>query len=687
MLSHLALLAQNSIDECLAARYIPDVADYCSGEMAFSNLGATPSAEQPPFCWDAANADADVWFYVRPRRAGLLIRVFGNSPNNSNTLSEMAIGIYDGNCADLEPRACREIPQGVDNATEIPIIGLTIGAPVYIRVSSRSENVGTFELCIEEFNPVVLPESDCGTAVVLCDKSTFFVENLNSTGRDNNELEEGNCVNAEFASAWYSWTAETAGTLTFVLTPTSPDPTEDLDFAIYRLPNGVNDCSNKELLRCMASGETQGNPPSANAPCLGSTGLRVGSTDITEVGGCSLGDDNFLAPLDMIAGETYVLIVNNFSQTTTGSNFGFTIEFGGTGTFQGPLPDFGIAASQGFQCDQQITFSNLSVSPTDQILSYFWNFGEGAIPETATGIGPHNVIYATFGSKLAALTVETSRGCLLTEIQEIDIDICCDSPEDLVLTTNITDPLCAGDRNAVAQVTAGSGSALTLYSFNNGAYAPNNIYTDLGAGSYTISARDAKGCEGSTTLLLQDPPPLQLMLSADSLLVQLGTGTQLYSESGPMDRVFVYQWAPEEGLSCIDCTDPFAIPRGTTTYQLMAVDQDGCSITEEITIRTNNIKRFYAPNAVNLSSTSGNNRFKVDTNIAIDIIEFLNIYDRWGGIIYSESNISVDDPNYQGWDGYSGGQKVNPGVYIWVARLRYIDDEVETVSGDVTIFD
>lgn len=682
------LSAQNPLDECLSAMYIPDVADYCSGEIAFNNMDASASSEQLPFCWDAEDAESDVWFYVRPRRAGLLIRAFGQSASNpNNTLEELAIAIYNGTCTDLQRLACREIPSGIENSIEIPVAGLTIGAPVYIRVSSSLANAGSFELCIEEFNPVVLPESDCGTSVVLCDKSTFFVENLNSTGENNNELEEGNCINSEFASAWYTWTVENSGTLTFVLTPTSPDPNEDLDFAIYRLPNGVGDCNNKELVRCMASGESQGNSAAANALCLGPTGLRTGATDISEVGGCMTGDDNFIAPLDMIEGETYALIVNNFSQSTTGSNFGFTIDFGGTGSFQGPSPDFNIVANQGFQCDQQIIFQNMSESPTDQIVSYSWNFGEGAIPETATGSGPHNVIYATFGEKLAALTIETSRGCLLTDIQELDIATCCLSTDEIDISTMISNPLCSGDQNAIAQVSVGSGSSFTLYSFENGEYFPNNIFTGLGAGSYSIMAIDAKGCEGSTILTLEDPAPLELSLRSELDTVLLGTGTNINATSGPTDRTFSYLWTPIEGLTCTDCTNPFAIPPGTTTYNLEATDQDGCSIIENITIFTNNIKRFYAPNAVNLSSSLGNERFLIDGNIAIEIIEELIVYDRWGGILHQIENLVIGDPNYQGWDGRVNGKKVNPGVYVWVASIRYIDGEIENISGDVTIFD
>jgi PKD repeat protein len=54
-----------------------------------------------------------------------------------------------------------------------------------------------------------------------------------------------------------------------------------------------------------------------------------------------------------------------------------------------------------------VTFTSVSVGTVD---NYVWNFGESATPATATGIGPHSVIYATEGTKTVSLTVSNSIG-------------------------------------------------------------------------------------------------------------------------------------------------------------------------------------------------------------------------------------------------------------------------------------
>jgi gliding motility-associated-like protein len=57
--------------------------------------------------------------------------------------------------------------------------------------------------------------------------------------------------------------------------------------------------------------------------------------------------------------------------------------------------------------NEVITFTNTS-SQTTTGASYTWNFGAGANPQTATGIGPHNITYNSAGSFNAVLTVNNN---------------------------------------------------------------------------------------------------------------------------------------------------------------------------------------------------------------------------------------------------------------------------------------
>lgn len=176
---------------------------------------------------------------------------------------------------------------------------------------------------------------DCSNAQVLCDKMPVVLQTLPDAGADDHEVGATTCLTENFPetnSAWFKWTIEKAGTLEFTILPL--DEHDDIDFVVYHLPGSLQNCAGKQELRCMLAGQILGEGSPADQACTGATGLTAGADYFSEGRGCSDGASNFLAPLDVVPGESYLLLVNNFR-----SSLGFMLEFGGTCTFR-PVPGF-----------------------------------------------------------------------------------------------------------------------------------------------------------------------------------------------------------------------------------------------------------------------------------------------------------------------------------------------------------
>ena len=60
------------------------------------------------------------------------------------------------------------------------------------------------------------------------------------------------------------------------------------------------------------------------------------------------------------------------------------------------------------------------------------------------------------------------------------------------------------------------------------------------------------------------------------------------------------------------------------------------------------------------------------------------MFDRWGNALYSMEDFLPNSPTI-GWDGRFKGQPMNPGVFVWVAEIEFIDGQRESYKGDVTI--
>ncbi|HFA51871.1 MAG TPA: T9SS type B sorting domain-containing protein [Bacteroidetes bacterium] len=553
------LLAQ--ADECAFATVLNNVTNYCSGTGEFNNNGASLSGTAQPTCFpDVTN---DVWFQFTAIATTLQVAVIGNTSGNTGpggTMQRPQLAIYSGTCGGvLTEIQCASDGFG-NNIAETFAGPLTIGQTYYIRVDARSGNTGTFQLCVNNFNEVADPSSDCPTGVILCDKSSFTVESLQGTGNDNNEFDQSICIQTEFASAWYRWTCRDAGTLTFTITPTNPS--DDIDFAVFELPNGVDDCSDKQKLRCEAGGENVGQPFSTWQICTGPTGLRTGETDTDEQPGCSGGNNNFVSPINMEVGKSYALIINNFSNTGNG----FSIQFGGTGTFLGPEAAFTTEPPIQACLSEAITFTDASQS-VEGISAWNWNFGVGANPSTATGDGPHEVTYDTPGQKFVSLTITSESGCIITTVQEINI---LEEPD---VTPEIIADYCGPSATTGAIILSPNTADLPYtYDWNaTGIFTSDSSMTDLPIGTYAIDVMAANGCTQLFTVEI--PEGLSLAAGVDPISPPTCNGDSDGSISISIEVAnppvtFDFGSGPQAS-NTLD-----GIPAGT--YNVQVVDGQGC---------------------------------------------------------------------------------------------------------------
>ena len=568
--------AQPANDECVNAIELTDLNNWCSVQDAFTTINATVSPEDNPSCFPNNQNAFDVWFTFTAVATEISITVAGETDlNDGGTIQDPQFALYEGSCDLLgDPIAC-----GSDNANadEITVIqsGLVIGETYFLRVSARFNQTGTFQLCLNNFSEVPAPDGDCATAVILCDKSTFTVGFLAGVGDTPNEIGDVSCNDAscpfdESSSTWYKWTCDESGPLAFVLTP--QNPATDLDFVLYELPNGLDDCTGKQDLRCMASGENVGAPLEEWAPCTGQTGLSLADPDDSENCGCTPGDNNFASAVDMVAGRSYALVINNFDQNGSG----FTIEFDqspGTGTFLGPEANFNFSPS--ISCvGETVTFTDASTF-VGNIETYEWDFGTGAEPRTAFGPGPHEIIYNTPGLKPVVLEVTSERGCIVTRIDLTTEVVCCE--DHFTGSADITDVACPNSTNGAIDFTVDSGYDPYGYTWSNGSNTED--LSGLSPGTYTVTVTDEATCEAEFTFTVDSPPPYAF----DTLVVMPtcnggidGAVTLVVSGGTPP---YEYNWegtgfGPDNTLSNIS--------QGEYTVEVR--DANGCTFTQVLPV-------------------------------------------------------------------------------------------------------
>jgi gliding motility-associated-like protein len=511
----LLLVAQPANDDCGTAIALPETDTYCSGAAAFTTAGATTSLDQSEYaiCIDERLEIKDVWFSFRARRNSVTIRVVGAVPGNERgALVRPQFSLIGGDCGSDENLACRSPfgNTGDQNGGSLIYNELVRGEIYHILVGARDGNEGSFELCVEQFDAVPEPSSDCVTGVVLCDKSPFSVQKLEGRGVVNDDMMADDVVCGgppqELNSTWYKWTCDQPGTLSFTITPLGAAPNEDIDFTLYELTSGLEGCGDRRVLRHMYSGEG-GSAPNYSV-CLGPTGIRDGESDRTENCGCTIGDNNFIESIEMEAGKSYALAILNFS----GSGDGFSIEFGGTGTFLGPEPELVFSTAETCVGDP-VTFEDRSTS-VDGIASWEWDFGPDAQPRNATGPGPHEVSFGRAGNPSVTLAITTTRKCVeYITTSEVNV-VCCENQ--FAGLAEVIPENCPASMDGEIRFSGRSiiDETTLAYAWSTG--ATSAAIDGLGAGSYTVTISDGSGCSADFIYQVEGPEPIRY----DTLIMQ-----------------------------------------------------------------------------------------------------------------------------------------------------------------------
>lgn len=438
-------------DDCATALTLTNVTNYCSSATQYTNSGSTASGFSVGSCW-TASATSDVWFSFVAIGTNVLISV------NGATIQQPRIAIYTGTCAGT----LTQLPGGCTNGTggspdsQLFNSGLVQGTTYFIRISTTSAQRGTFQLCINNYTPPPSASADCNGAGRLCNKNSISVTNLISGGVNNNE-NAGTCLSGfgifETNSVWYTWTCQTAGTLTMDIIPANQ--MDDIDFIVFQLSTS-DPCGPRTAIRCSATSFINGNA---------STGMNATSTDQNEAIGWSGIEDAYVQQLNMTVGTSYAVLINNTNATN-----GFTLNWGGTGTFVGP--DANITGGPFIVCPGVAVSLDGNTSTGYNTLS--WNFANGpGTPASATGPGPHSVTYPSTGTYVAILNATSSTGC--TSVETVTITV---SPA-ITPTFAAVPAFCSGQ-------TAPAFPVQTNVPLVAGTWSPNAI-SNTASGTYTFT--------------------------------------------------------------------------------------------------------------------------------------------------------------------------------------------------------
>lgn len=354
--------------------------------------------------------------------------------------------------------------------------------------------------------------------------------------------------------------------------------------------------------------------------------------------------------ISVISGGTYIVTVTNADGCTDADTIFIN---------QNPALSAG-ASSTDVKCyGMNDGFSTISANGGTFPFSYLWSNGQTS--PTATLLV--NGIYSA--------TVTDSKGCASV------VTIFIDEPEQLVINSTITEPVCADVNDGKIDLSVNGGTLPYSYNWSDGNLSEDN--DSLASGNFSVTISDNNNCIINQSFIINSPP--SVFIDADikdasctgenngSVEIQVFGGTSPY----------FYLWSNGETKSQI-------LNLKSQIYSVTVTDLNGC--TGKLSAKVDELKikidedLISVPNVFTPNGDNANDYFKIYSE-AENIADYeMTIYNRWGELIFKTNDINAK------WDGKFKGKEIAEGVYFCSLQLSVNclgNNEVITKTSSVNL--
>lgn len=209
-----------------------------------------------------------------------------------------------------------------------------------------------------------------------------------------------------------------------------------------------------------------------------------------------------------------------------------------------------------------------------------------------------------------------------------------------------------------------------------------NQANGLRSGDQSIRITDRYGCTFDTVLNLESPLPFEVEIGADQVI---DLGETLNVSARGNRPVVEYKWKFTPPIECPNCSMLEWLPIASGILSVSAKSDKNCIATDSIYIKVNKIRKVFIPDAFTPNGDGSNDYFTIFAGIPnVKRIEQLRIFDRWGGLVFERLDIPPNDP-LLGWDGQVKGKSLPEGNYAYLARIRFLDEAIESFSGNIQL--
>lgn len=309
-------------------------------------------------------------------------------------------------------------------------------------------------------------------------------------------------------------------------------------------------------------------------------------------------------------------------------------------------------------------YYNIEYTGTTQPnMTYLWNFGENALPQSSTDQNYFDLAFTDTGLQVINLIVTTDDGCSVSASKVLNVSLGGFSSQ---VTQGTID---CEDESVDILVTTFNGEGPFSIEWEDGNTA--FVRNDLGIGNFSYTVTDSRNCTHIDSVVIDFENP-QIIIDAEVNHANCDTsvlGSIEITISGGIGEIQI-DWS--NGSTEQNNTD---LTPGN--YTVTVTDERFCEETMSYVVLAECMTEDIIPNTISPNGDNIN-----DTWVIPDLENYpnneLEIFNRWGSPIYRAQ------PYQNDWRGVNDDNEELPfGAYYYVLRLNDLDNTI--LQGSITI--
>lgn|GEM_PF-1305340 len=318
------------------------------------------------------------------------------------------------------------------------------------------------------------------------------------------------------------------------------------------------------------------------------------------------------------------------------------------------LPDLSFEIEE--SCD------SVRVYGVPDTYQYVWSNGT---------IGP---VFSTAEGNIYSVTVTDAMGCAV--VRQVETP----QPDGPDIAIEVLHPFCPGDFGTVEMIPADEDRPMIFSSDGGATYQLSPYFEKLLPGDYTFAVQDLLGCVQLFPVSVETPDTMGVELNLERLVVRPNTPVSLNATT--IGNIQIWQWLPES----IDSGEPMTdfLAQGSLDVRIVVQDDRGCKASDGFRLEVV-LGDTYAPTAFSPNGDGINDYFTLySDNGSGEIIESLLLFNRWGGLVFEAKEIPLNAESL-GWNGRVGSKAATPGVFTYLAVIRFGNGVLRELKGDVVL--